>query len=78
MGIVQKDNDSEESDEKTYTAELAKSVGLPTEGWRFDPEGGAYLTCSTFRALITSGGQAGNGILITDRKAEAEKEKRME
>ena len=77
MAVVEKDVDAEVKDEKKFVVDTAKKYGLPTDGWVFDPEGGADLTCGSFTAMITTGGQPGVGIMITDSASLMAKEERM-
>lgn len=77
MAVVEKDADTEVKDEKKFVADTAKKFGLPTDGWTFDREGGADLTCGSFTAMITTGGQPGVGIMITDIASIKTKDDRM-
>lgn len=77
MAVVEKDADTEVKNEKKFVADTAKKFGLPTEGWTFDHEGGADLTCGSFTAMITTGGQPGVGIMITDIASIKTKDDRM-
>lgn len=77
MGLVVKDLDTDESDAKVYVNTLAKANGLPADGWKFEQDGSADLSCVNFDVMITSGGQPGNGIMITDKAAFKIKEDRI-
>jgi hypothetical protein len=77
MAVVEKDVDAEVKDEKKFVADTATKYGLPTDGWVFDPEGGADLTCGSFTAMVTTGGQPGVGIMITDSASLKLKDDRM-
>lgn len=77
MAIVEKDMEPEVPDEKKYVEDTAKKYGLPTDGWEMDRDGSGDLACSSFTVMVTTGGQPGVGIMITDTQALQLKESRM-
>ena len=79
MALVVKDTSDATGDLslKEFLNKVSSENGLPKDDWKIGKENDADLTCQGFEVSLTAGGQPGMSVMITDTKAQNEKQKRQ-
>lgn len=79
MALVIKDTSDATGDLslREFLNKVSSENGLPKDDWKIGKENDADLTCQGFEVSLTAGGQPGMSVMITDTKAQNEKQKRQ-